>query len=162
MINEIYKILDDLHSKETITLACNKGCAACCIQLIPCTMLEWEEIKKYIKENRLKDRIKEREKKNLNSWERYRSHNINELRVDGAKALRDWSGVKCIFLNNRNACDIYPVRPMNCRVMSSTSICKDLNNPDSRRFRWKYEKDFMDQIWKMSPSMMLNDLFLNL
>lgn len=36
----------------------------------------------------------------------------------------------CIFLNERNKCDIYEIRPGICRMYGSTNTCRKLNNPD--------------------------------
>lgn len=157
---DIYEIHDRERAIKTVMLACQKGCAACCQQLVACTKLEWEPIEKYIKENGLKKTILMREMDAIKRWLDYRKANLAAFRDDPTKALREHRGVKCVFLNRENGCDVYPVRPMNCRVISSTTRCVGLKNPNCARFRWNFERALMETIWQSGQSMMINDCFL--
>ena len=161
-IPEIWKRHEELVTKETVLLACSSGCNTCCYQLVPVIWSEWEYIEAYLKEKNLKGVIYNREKKVIQKWTRYKTDNKTWLTKDPAKPFHDWRGKKCIFLNHFGKCDIYPVRPMNCRTVSSTAKCKSLMQPEARRFRFPYEKELTEELWKMAPSMAIPDLFMGL
>lgn len=155
----VYDIHDKLIEKE-MPMACCKGCSICCQQLVGCSLPEWAEIDKFLTENKLWEKIKKRNRKYIRDWTNYRKENLAELQKNGIKALQDWFDKPCIFLN-KGICDIYPVRPMNCRTISSTRKCQEHSEKECRRFRWEYERWLTEIFWESGPCMVIIDWFLS-
>ncbi|MBZ9577679.1 YkgJ family cysteine cluster protein [Patescibacteria group bacterium] len=128
----VYQTLDEFLEKEKensgVTLACKKGCSSCCYQLVSCTEMEIDEIVRFIKAmSKLRRRPLERRlKKFATKWQKYFGRNEIALNRDSFKALQDWLGEACPFLNEGGGfCDVYPVRTIDCRTASSLSPCNE-------------------------------------
>jgi len=163
MIIELYNEHEKLMEVQKEKLACKASCGVCCHQLIFLSEPEWDEIEKYMYENNLRDIIFYREKEILEDWIKYRLKNLEDMRKNVMKVISEWFGKKCIFLNENDCCDIYTVRPMACRCLTSTIKCKDLNQDGCMRFRYPFEKEIQEKIWKeCGHSMVIIDLYLGI
>ena len=158
----VHEVHDELINKETLKMACAKGCSLCCHQVVPSSKIEWDDIEKYIDEHNIREMIAERGKETIEEWKQYLADNWSEIMKDNQKPFNDWVLRKpCIFLDDKGSCDIHEVRPMSCRTMSSTVKCTSFSQPEAERFRFPYEKSLMEAIWKTGPSLTLIDLFSN-
>jgi Fe-S-cluster containining protein len=142
----VYQTLDKFLAEEIENsgtfLACKKSCSACCYQMVTCTKPEMKEIVIFVKnmtrENRR--RLKKRLKKFGEKWQKYFKNKKAILEINPFQSYDDYWGKPCPFLNpNTGACDIYPVRPIDCRTYSSVKQCTSgLKEP--MRFRFWCEK----------------------
>jgi len=159
----IHAVYNELNSKENDKIACHKGCGFCCRQVTPCSRIEWEEISKYLDDNDMRETILEKNKDTILEWQTYLKDNWSEIMENGQKPYNDWLGKKnCIFLDDDKSCSIHEVRPLICRVVTSTSVCTSFTNPDATIFRHEYERHLMELIWETGHSMSLIDLFTGL
>ena len=121
----VFQLLAEAQQAEQKPVACQKGCSACCRQLVTCFSPEFEEIVRHIgnlprdKKNRLLSQIRPRVK----LWKNYRKLHGRQIVSNPFKPLNDWYGKPCIFLDN-GSCGIYPARPMDCRTTHSTVRCQ--------------------------------------
>jgi len=122
-------------------VACQRGCSACCRQLVTCFPFEFDEIKNYVlkvlprdERNRLLAQIRPL----VGRWQKYRKRHASQIIRNKFKPLDDWYGKSCIFLKDDRSCGIYPVRPMDCRTTHNTARCewvdRDLKPPPTRFF----------------------------
>lgn len=163
LVQAIHDVHDDLTSKETIQLACKKGCGFCCHQVVPCSKIEWDSIEEYMEKNNMRDSIYEKNKDTISEWKQYLIDNWNEIMKNGQKPFNDWVGKKpCIFLDDEGACSIHSVRPMSCRVVNSTKTCTSFNQPESAIYRFEYERPLVEMIVKTGYMMSIIDLFTGL
>ena len=138
----VYEAMDMLYEMEAereLKLACCSGCSFCCHQLVSCTELEWHEIRRFVRANwrGMRKRVGEARRR----WMKYFSSVKHEL-SDPTKAMKpagDWFGKPCAFLSKDGCCTIYPVRPPDCRTMTSTARCTSWNQPEATRFRSGWE-----------------------
>lgn len=147
-IKAVYVVLDrclkDELANSGVSLACGKGCAVCCRQMISCTKGEVDEIILFI--NGIKDKKNRRALKHklenfADGWEDYRSQQPSQdafLR-NPFKFVEDWMGKPCPFLGTDGACIIYPVRIIDCRTMSSVKKCEDFETSGAKRLRFDCE-----------------------
>lgn len=118
-IEEAERQIDLIEEQFNVKCTCEKGCSACCKQLIALSMSECLAIKPYI-ENLSKDKREELKKKVLEQCSILEKHNItnNVINVTrNEKVLQDRYfklGMPCVFLNEENSCSIYSVRPLLC------------------------------------------------
>lgn len=103
------------------SFTCKKGCGHCCHKKIMATKVESKIIAEYVKENNIpydKDLLKKQADNYLN------------LSENDWWALDDKDG-RCVFLNEKKECSIYPVRPIEChyfRVVSEPIDCSKEKN----------------------------------
>lgn len=162
-ISEIYNKHSELVANETTILACSGKCNKCCYQLVTCSRTEYKLIDEYLTTNKLFGLIANRESKLISKWKEYKYINYNEFKYNPTKPLIDYEGKKCIFLNRFGLCDIYPVRPMNCRTVTSTKKCNSLYEPEATRFRFNFEKELTEKIWNIDNiNLGLIDLFIGI
>jgi Fe-S-cluster containining protein len=94
---------------------CSKGCSHCCVVFITVLMPEAVNIAVWLRENGLAEEYLP----------------VLEERAAETRWVeeQDWSlmGKKCVFLSNEGGCEIYPVRPLLCRSVTSVSAgdCKN-------------------------------------
>ena len=141
----IYRIIDEWSAAEItdsgLQLACRPGCDFCCHQLVTCTEIEWTEIKKYIESLDSKRRywFSRRLQPFRRDWKRWYRKRPVDFQPNPLKVYRDWLGKPCPFLNE-GRCDIYPVRPIDCRTLTSTQTCIQWENQEgAKRFRFDWE-----------------------
>lgn len=109
----------DENKQRFSEIACKKGCYSCCLQPVMISKEEAELIIQYCKENKIKI-----DKKLL----------MRQRKVDEST----WYDLpknqhRCAFLNEKNECSIYEVRPANCRkyfVLWDSSACDPYENPN--------------------------------
>lgn len=148
-VQAIYQVLDAVMAENIkssgLVLICKSGCSTCCNQLVTCTQIEMDEIIRFIdflpREKRIP--LLRRMRDAVIQWRDYFNKEGHLLKFDQLKYWRDWFGKPCPFLNSENgACDIYSVRIIDCRTLTSTIRC-DLVTDDSaekpKRFRFKVE-----------------------
>ena len=104
----------EIDSHVTSEISCRAGCAHCCNQKVSATDEEAELIASYVDENQIfinegRLRLQANYGENEDFW-----------RDSTSKVKR------CAFLNDKNSCKIYSVRPMSCRkylVTSQPTFC---------------------------------------
>jgi Fe-S-cluster containining protein len=87
---------------------CIKGCADCCIQVgtVAATTLEGMVIREY-----------------LEGWSRQSRETVRRrLRINRSEKLTKVFA-RCAFLDEEQACTVYPVRPFSCRRLYSVKTC---------------------------------------
>ncbi len=107
------------------TIACKKGCSACCTQNVTITALEGEEILEYIQEQNMSKWLAE--KLNLPPAHTPAQLTNNDfacacLQGKEVEYRHDHSTAPCPFLED-DLCKIYQVRPFACRLFISTTPC---------------------------------------
>lgn len=148
---------------EPVALACGSGCAICCWQLVACSEAEYAEIDCYLDEQDVRAMIQRRGRGLLAEWQRYRAAHLPAMIANPLKPFADWFGRRpCLFLTAQNTCAIYPVRPFNCRSISSTMPCRDLNEPGCQNCRFPYERELAELFARLGPQLTLLDLFCGL
>jgi Fe-S-cluster containining protein len=103
--------------KMKTKIKCKQGCGACCFQQVQITDSEKELISGYVAQRNLFPNLEER--KRLGRQAR-------------ASRFGDWGELRhedkrCIFLDEKQNCKIYEVRPMSCRsyfVVSDPAQCE--------------------------------------
>ncbi len=129
----VYEVFDEFFEEEIqlsgITLACKKGCSACCYTLITSTEMEMKEVVYFI--NALPRAVRMPLIKKAiglaREWRDYYSENEFAIKVDFFKPFRDWQSKPCPFLNEEEgSCGIYPVRIVDCRTLTSLIPCASL------------------------------------
>ncbi|MDX1811215.1 MAG: YkgJ family cysteine cluster protein, partial [Gammaproteobacteria bacterium] len=125
-------VQQDLQEGEAV--ACQKGCGACCAQLVPVSELEIREIAMFIenlpasKRKRIRQAFNEAQARfeAAGLWEKLLHPEQLEVSERIEFSLRYFElGVYCPFLEE-GACSIHPVRPVSCReylVKSSPEHC---------------------------------------
>ena len=128
LLTSIYRVYS--RWVEGFSLACQKGCAACCTQSVTMTSLEGEIIL---------DFLRERDRDNSLAETLAQSASGNNRAVlttnDYAKAclehqdiaddiLGEWNFAPCVFLR-KDVCSIYEARPFGCRSFGSLVRCSD-------------------------------------
>lgn len=89
---------------------CDKGCADCCIQVgtVAATTLEGMVIREY-----------------LEGWSKQSRETVRRrLRINRSEKLTKVLA-RCAFLDEQQACTVYPVRPFSCRRLYSVKTCGD-------------------------------------
>jgi len=154
-VRAVWAVMDDLtdatfRSQEGGNpLACRSGCSFCCYQPVTATAIEWEEIKRYLRSlPRLERReILARARPWVIAWRKYHEEKAphaprrpSSPAADQIRLHLDWRGKPCPFLSKQGACSIYPVRPMDCRTMTSTVTCTIWDGQEGiKRFRFPWE-----------------------
>jgi len=145
-IMALYAVLDEWTARgieaEETKPACHGGCSFCCHQLVSSTAIEWVEIRSFILGLSATARywLTKRIKKRLPEWHTYFKEFDLKIRTHQRNPLNDWMGKPCVFLNAQGQCDIYPVRPIDCRTFSSTIVCSNETKGDGvQRCRFPWE-----------------------
>lgn len=99
-------IMKESQEANPIKVSCQKKCTFCCYQKIPLTESEADLIEAYLNE---KEIILPSDAGQRLSRQR---RAIAEDRWDGLRH----GDKRCVFLGDDDLCQIYPVRPMTCRV----------------------------------------------
>jgi len=149
-IAALYQALDQAVAQEIqgsgFQLACHKGCASCCYQLVNCTGIEARLIAEFVRGLPLAERqllAKEAWPKIL-AWRQY--HQKNQAAATTPERVlqihQDWQNKPCPFLNaKQGTCWIYPVRPIDCRTLLSEACCASGQKNVAKRF------PFACQLW---------------
>ena len=143
---KLYKKIDE-KIKEDINILnlnpkCEKGCSECCHQIFSISEVEFCIISDYILEHEKKN-IEYIFKKSIDIYEYIKNEdpvyfNKLETDIDGGDidAFYNFNLASsqitipqgCIFLNERNECSIYKVRPLVCRTHGVAYFLEDENN----------------------------------
>jgi len=105
---------------------CRKGCHFCCKQIVTTTFVGAEAISMFIKRMPQKDQRQMfgHARSRVEDYVRWFQHNRSSGNIlDPLWLAEQWFGKPCPFLSARGTCWIYPVRPMDCRTMYSSSPC---------------------------------------
>ncbi|HCW93209.1 MAG: YkgJ family cysteine cluster protein [Flexistipes sinusarabici] len=108
-------ILENRQEARLENIDCKKGCGYCCILNIPVLPPESNNIFHFIKSNFSSQELKNVKKK-IDSYGFQIKNLDDEERIVCRKP--------CIFLSDEESCSIYPVRPILCRSVTSTSASK--------------------------------------
>lgn len=111
------------------SIACQKGCAACCTQNVTMTATEGEIIIEYVKETNkqhwfvtcLKNRDITQAVKPGASTNAFARNCFGGIDTHHEEASSQ--RIPCTFLLPDNTCGIYPVRPFGCRCFASLGNC---------------------------------------
>ncbi len=132
------KINEDIY-KFNLSPKCGKGCSECCHQLFPISEIELCIITDYLLEHE-KSNIENIFKKSVDIYRYVKNEDpiyFHKLvtNIDGGDIddLYNYSMISteitipqgCIFLNERNECSIYEVRPLICRTHGVAYFSKD-------------------------------------
>lgn len=123
-----YRTFDEFFIKELetsgIILTCAKGCSKCCRTFITSTEMEINEVIGFV--NRLpritRMPIVRRALAQAREWRDYVGDNAFKIKVEPFKVYKDWAK-PCPFLGEDGACDVYPVRIVDCRTLSAIGPC---------------------------------------
>jgi len=124
VLEEIYARFEAWSSP--LSLACSRGCAACCTQDVTMTALEGELIYDFIGRRNKEMWLAEKLKQGLPehhpgcTTNEYAGACLRGEEIDPGGGRYDRI---CPFLE-QDVCTIYPVRPFNCRVFASTETCR--------------------------------------
>lgn len=144
---KLYKNIDKEISKGRKTLnlesKCGKGCSECCHQIFNISEIEFCIIVDYVSNNFNKKQIENLfEKSNsiveyLMKNDRFFYENL-QSDITGGNVLDYLYGnfamkknvlpKSCVFLNDKNECSIYQMRPIICRTHGVSYLNKDYNN----------------------------------
>ena len=139
-IHAIYQLVDQLSAQalqeQGIQLACHKGCCFCCHQLITCTPMEWRAIRVYFPTLSFRPKywLRRRLPGLQREWLEYHQQKGKPAVQNPIEVHDHWLGKPCPFLNHWGECDIYPVRPIVCRGMSSTIKCSQWQGQPGVRY----------------------------
>lgn len=115
--------------------ACRRGCAFCCHQLVPLTIIEAQRIATHLAtlprgERRDLGQAVDRQSARFADWvQRFHPGSIQDRRTN-LDYLRQ--GIPCPFLGKENECRIYPVRPLICRghhALGTSENCQSAEQP---------------------------------
>lgn len=118
-IEEVEKQIDLIEEEFEVKCTCEKGCSACCRQLIALSMSECLAIKPYI-ENLSKDEREKLKRKVLEQCHILEENNITNKVINTTRkeeVIQDKYfklKMSCVFLDEENSCSIYKVRPSLC------------------------------------------------
>ncbi|WP_273266628.1 YkgJ family cysteine cluster protein [Flexistipes sinusarabici] len=116
LLPEAEKIIMENREKAFLeNIDCKKGCGYCCILNIPVLSPESDNIYHFIKSN-FSDQQLNIIKQKIDSYGFQIKNLDDEERIVCRKP--------CIFLSDEESCSIYPVRPILCRSVTSTSASK--------------------------------------
>lgn len=107
-----------LTAEDHERLACAAGCGGCCRVNVSVLEPESINIARYLKHT-----LSDEERENLLVAMKKMVHAISDVDEEERIAMRK----NCIFLSDQGDCTIYPVRPLLCRSITSTSAtdCRD-------------------------------------
>jgi len=125
------KILQSIYSRFDswalqFSIACRKGCTACCTRDVMITALEAEVIMDGIFESSQEKWLAGKLDRGLPSLApSYTTNEYAHACLNGTELTpeTDSNGGACPFLEN-GACSIYRTRPFSCRSFASTKICR--------------------------------------
>ncbi|MBI5221514.1 MAG: YkgJ family cysteine cluster protein, partial [Candidatus Magasanikbacteria bacterium] len=149
-IAALYQTLDQAVASEIeasgFQLACQKGCASCCQQLVNCTRIEAQLIAEFIRDLPPMERqeLAKEAWPRILAWRHYHQKNPAAA-TTLEQVLRihdDWLNKPCPFLDAKlGTCRIYPVRPIDCRTLLSQARCACGQTDGAKRF------PFPCQLW---------------
>lgn len=106
MARATHRLLDDIDVPETV--ACEKGCAWCCRDLIFCSPAEGRQIAQYLIQNYSSSVLDDIEFQLGRFWRAMKNSS-------GDLETFSHTGLVCPFLSQDKSCRVYPVRPAQCR-----------------------------------------------
>lgn len=119
-IEEFCAEIDKVEELCGVRCSCEKGCAACCRQLIVISSTEVLVIQNEI-DNLSKEQKKDLKRKVLEQCEKLENAGISEQEINSYVVNEELLqskyfklGLDCPFLNEEKLCSIYSVRPFNC------------------------------------------------
>lgn len=143
-VEAVYRALDihvpPAREKEGIQFACCRGCSSCCRQMVTCTSLEFDVIRKFIDSlgKIFRKMVLNNAVAAVKEWKKYYARNKQRLGNSPISVHQDWWGKNCPFLLG-NACAIYEVRPIDCRTAVSTKICGTAGEGSAMRMHFDVE-----------------------
>ncbi len=123
-----YRTFDEYFDKEIkasgITLTCRKGCSSCCHTFITSTEMEIDEVIRFINQLPRTSRMPLVRKVmgQAREWRDYYNKNRLKIECDTFKAFNNWPN-PCPFLGDNGSCEIYPVRIVDCRTLTTLGPC---------------------------------------
>jgi hypothetical protein len=124
-----YRTFDQYFEKEIkasgITLTCAKGCSKCCHTFITSTEMEIDEAIGFINQlpRKIRMPIVRRALVQAREWRDYCNDNKFQIEVEPYKSFVNWTK-PCPFLGEDGSCEVYPVRIVDCRTLTTLGPCK--------------------------------------
>lgn len=142
-LKALFEVMDVLTSQaragENPPLACRQGCSFCCHQVVTCTKMEWRVIYEYLLNKGLFRLIGARLRQGADEWRKFYFSCQDQWAHDPFRIRSALGNRACVYLNDAGQCDIYPVRPLPCRVHVSQARCDDHEGRDAQNFRYPWE-----------------------
>ncbi len=135
-LREVYNVYDAFCSD--LTVACQRGCAACCTQNVTITTLEGYEILRHLVSNG-KTELLERVRDTAHIRRLQPAVSTNELADLCMKGEtlpeedEEYTQMACPFLSD-SECLIYEERPFGCRCFFSKRVCKPGTSAEAEPF----------------------------
>lgn len=132
LLEKIYRFYENWASRN-LTLACHKGCAACCTRNVTMTRAEGELLLKALDNTPRRDWLISRlqitgkvgrPRMTTNEWAGYCLEG-QDLPGEDEQVL-----TPCPFLERDQSCGIYPLRPFSCRCFGSRIDCTTTGSAD--------------------------------
>lgn len=117
------QIVEQFKQPEAKNVKCSKGCSYCCEQIVDITEDEAKLIYQYVTEENIqfsKTKLKLQSKLTVDNWTKQ------------SRANRT-----CVFLNDKNECNVYKYRPSSCRklfVITDPELCNNEEVQKVERF----------------------------
>ena len=138
LTDKVVEIAAEAVEQQGEHISCAKGCGACCVQLVPVSETEANELNRYVKslpgpkQDALLQRFNDAKIKlqQAGLWDALMQPQNLNLDDSRAFAMRYFSlQIPCPFLE-QGACSIHPLRPLTCREFLVTSDAKFCRNPN--------------------------------
>lgn len=122
-------------------------CGDCCAARVRCYVIEYQNIKKYIKESFSSEQKNTLEKRIV------QNRFIESVYQEKKEII---PRIPCIFKDTqKKTCSIYPARPFICRtngLKGDKGSCERVKFSDGRDFDLKYEEKFLNQLMDISKA----------
>jgi len=143
-VKVVYRVMDELTEQARLNqnppFVCSAGCSFCCHQLVCCTKMEWRVIHEYLLgRGLLRGEIAHGFRDHKARWLSLYTRRPELFGPDLSTILSEHLGKPCPFLNGQRSCQIYPVRPVDCRTMYSKARCQDWKWPEVVRFPFPWD-----------------------
>ncbi|UKS30059.1 SEC-C domain-containing protein [Paenibacillus sp. HWE-109] len=130
LLEELYELYNESIKELDGKTSCQKGCSACCNLYVDVSPIEAEHIRKHVLENFSVEEIERISTKvKINS----RNSPTPEMIAKDKALIGEYALKKspCAFLGDSGECEIYQVRPFNCRKFKVTSNPLHCSEPNS-------------------------------
>lgn len=136
--------IENAEKELGLTCTCEKGCDACCRQMITVFDSEAEIVAKYLDDTvkgRKMERLKQKLKEQVEALKKYgiTDEAVREVSEKGEEELRmkyEYVALSlpCPLLSEDGCCTVYPVRPVSCwdyRCYGDRTLCEGQINPNA-------------------------------
>lgn len=147
-LTDFHRLAEDLldlqDQDERSLIACHAGCDHCCVVNVSVSLVEGMSIIRFLQQVNVADRDVLIDRLN-HLWTRIRGLDDEER-----LALRH----SCAFLGDNGLCQIYPVRPLFCRSVTSTdpenckrAVCCKLQGESQTILMYQYQQQLYETLY---------------